>query len=136
MKVAKAQFTGKNWKTNEDTCWDLDTWEQRDHEPIRGYLNDASEDSRKRVEGWEGIILRWRATENQSEKTLELLQMGEKNLREHESSREGTRFRGKTLLLSSNVENDDKKHHHKLWRYSGMKIRKVEPTMKRIWKIL
>ena len=41
MKVAKAQFTGKNWKTNEDTWGDLDTWERRDHELIRGYLNDA-----------------------------------------------------------------------------------------------
>ena len=25
MKVAKAQFTRKNWKTNEDTCCNLDT---------------------------------------------------------------------------------------------------------------
>ena len=41
MKVAKAQFTGKNWKTNEDTWGDLDTWERRDHELIRGYLNDS-----------------------------------------------------------------------------------------------
>ena len=35
-----------------------------------------------------------------------------------------------TLLRSSNVENDDEKHHHELLRHSGMKIRKVEPTMK------
>ena len=41
MKVSKAQFTRKNWKTNEDTWYDLDTWERRDHELIRGYLNDA-----------------------------------------------------------------------------------------------
>ena len=40
------------------------------------------------------------------------------------------------LLRSSNTEKDDEKHHHELLRYSGMKIRKVEPTMKRIWKIL
>ena len=26
---------------NEDTWGDLDTWERRDHELIRGYLNDA-----------------------------------------------------------------------------------------------
>ena len=26
---------------NEDTWGKLDTWERRDHEPIRGYLNDA-----------------------------------------------------------------------------------------------
>ena len=41
MRLAKAQFTGKNWKTNEDTWGDLDTWEQRNHELIRRYLNDA-----------------------------------------------------------------------------------------------
>ena len=44
MKVAKAQITGKNWKTNEDTWGDLDTWERRDRELIRGYLNDAPEE--------------------------------------------------------------------------------------------
>ena len=36
-----------------------------------------------------------------------------------------------TLPRSSKSENDDK-HHHELWRHSIMKIRKVEPTMKRI----
>ena len=41
MKVAKAQFTGKNWKTNEDTWENLDTREQRDHELIEEYLNEA-----------------------------------------------------------------------------------------------
>ena len=44
MKVAKAQFTGKNWKMKEDTWGDLDTWERRDRELIRGYLNDAPEE--------------------------------------------------------------------------------------------
>ena len=42
----------------------------------------------------------------------------------------------KTLLRSSNVENDDAKHQHELLRYSGMNIRKVEPMMKRVLKIL
>ena len=27
---------------NEDAWEDLDTWERRDHEPIRDHLNDAS----------------------------------------------------------------------------------------------
>ena len=44
----------------------------------------------------------------------------------------GARYGGKNLLQSSNVENDDEKHHHELLRHSGMKIRKIEPTMKRI----
>ena len=41
MKVAKEQFTGKNWKTKEDTWGDLDTSERIDDELIREYLNDA-----------------------------------------------------------------------------------------------
>ena len=32
---------------------------------------------------------------------------------------------------SSKSENDDEKHHHELLRHSGIKIGKVEPTMKR-----
>ena len=42
---------------------------------------------------------------------------------------------GGILLWSSNVEKDDE-NHHELLRYSKMKNRKVESTMKRIWKIL
>ena len=41
MRLAKAQFTGKNQKTTEDTWENLDTREQRDHELTRVYLNDA-----------------------------------------------------------------------------------------------
>ena len=79
MKVAKAQFTGKNWKTNEDTWGDLDTWERRDHELIRGYLNDASEEFQN--ESWKLRMnnSEMMAPENQTEKTPELLRMGEKN---------------------------------------------------------
>ena len=50
--------------------------------------------------------------------------------------RTGKDLRG-TLLRSSRSKNDDEKHHHELLRYSGMKIRKVEPTMKefeRSWR--
>ena len=43
---------------------------------------------------------------------------------------------GEILLRSSNVENDDEKHHHELLRHSGMTIRKIERTMKMILKIL
>ena len=39
---------------------------------------------------------------------------------------------GEILLRSSNVENDDEKHHHELSRHSRMTIRKIERTMKRI----
>ena len=47
--------------------------------------------------------------------------------------RERIRFGGKTLLRSSNVENDDEKHHHELLRYTRrMKSEEVEPTMKRV----
>ena len=41
MKVAKEQFTGKNWRMNEDTLGDFDTSERRDHELVRENLNDA-----------------------------------------------------------------------------------------------
>ena len=36
-----------------------------------------------------------------------------------------------TLLRSSNVENDDEKHHHELFSHSGrIKSEEVESTMK------
>ena len=50
----------------------------------------------------------------------------------YESLREQIKFEGETLLRSSTFENDDEKHHLEFLRYSEMKIRKVEPTMKRI----
>ena len=40
MNIAKAQFTGKNWKTKEDTQGDLDTSERRHHELIRENLKN------------------------------------------------------------------------------------------------
>ena len=55
-----------------------------------------------------------------------------------ESLREWIKYGGKTLLRSSNVENDDEKHHPELLRHSGtMDNRNDEPTMKefeRSWR--
>ena len=48
----------------------------------------------------------------------------------------GARLREKSYSVFKS-ENDDEKHHHELLRYSGMKIRNVEPTMKefeRSWR--
>ena len=42
----------------------------------------------------------------------------------------------KIIPWSLNVENDDEKHHHELFRHSKMTNGKVEPTMKRILKDL
>ena len=39
-----------------------------------------------------------------------------------------------TLLRSSNVENEDEKCHEELLSTPEWRIKKVEPTMKRIWK--
>ena len=64
---------------NEDTWENLDTSARRDPELIREYLNDAPEDLENESWKLEWIILRWCAPENQTEKTPELLRMGEKN---------------------------------------------------------
>ena len=149
MKVPKAQITGKNRKTNADTWGDLDTWEQRGHELIRGYLNDAP--VRFGEEGWklEWVITRWWAPENQTEKTPELLWMDEKNSHNRKQLWEdGIKLEPwilkrmeqdlrETLLRSSKVENDDEKEHQNYWDTPGKwKAKGVEPTMKRVWKIL
>ena len=42
----------------------------------------------------------------------------------------GPRFRGKTLLRSSNVENDDENHHELLRYFGRIKRGKVEAKMK------
>ena len=42
----------------------------------------------------------------------------------------GARLREKSSSVFQS-ENDDEKHHHDLLRYSGIKIGKVEPMMKR-----
>ena len=65
---------------NEDTWESLDTREQRDHELIREYTwmmhwLDLENESWK----LEWIILNWWPSDKQTEKTPELLRMGEKN---------------------------------------------------------
>ena len=142
----KGWITGKNLRTNEDTWGNLDTWERGDHEPNRDHLNEAP--VRLKDESWklEWIILRWWAPENQTEKTPELLRMGEKNSHNRKQlwedgiklepwifDRTDKKLRG-TLLQSSKPENDDE-NHNELLRYSGrIKRGKVDPKMKRIWK--
>ena len=83
---------------------------------------------------------------NKWKTTHEMLRVGEKNFdnrktimrvwhlsQNHESPRERIRYGGKTLLRSSNVENDDEKHHQELFKPSErIKSEEVEPTMKRI----
>ena len=65
---------------NEDTWGNLHTWERRDHKLIREYLNDATEEFEKESWKLEWInLLKWWPSENQTEKTHELLRMGEKN---------------------------------------------------------
>ena len=144
MRLAKAQFTGKSWKTNEDTWGDLDTWERRDHELIRGYLNDAPVRfgewylHAENEELWHDGLRR-----KEMETTHEMLRMGEKNSHSRKQlwddgmklepwifGRTGKDLRG-TLLRSSKTMNDDEKHHYELLGYSGrMKNKEVEPTMK------
>ena len=65
---------------NEDARENLDTWERRDHELIRDHLNEAPVRFWRTIaESWEWINLKWWTPDNQTEKTLELLRMGEKN---------------------------------------------------------
>ena len=115
MKVAKAQFTGKSWKTNEDTWGDLDTWERRDHELIRGYLNDASEEFENES---------WKLRMNNSEmmgygesiwKDSWIAPDGWKEFKRAMNLREKGQDLEETLLRSSNVENEDENHHDNLW---------------------
>ena len=137
MKVAKAQFTGKNWKMNEDTWGDLDTWERRDHELIRGYLNDAPEEFKN--ESWKlrmSNIQKWWPLEERNGNNSWNAPDGKKRIvtikNNYEdgiklepwiSWRKGKDLRG-TLLRSSKSENDDEKHHHELLRHSGRIKRK------------
>ena len=81
---------------------------------------------------------------NQTEKTPELRRMGKKNSHNQKQlsedgiklelrifGRTGKDLRG-NLLRTSKFENDDEKHHHELLKHSGIKIEKVDPTVKRV----
>ena len=72
--------TGTNYKMNEDAWEDLDTWERRDGELIREHLNDAP--VRFENDNWKLRMnnMKWWTLYNQTDKTLELLRIGEKNL--------------------------------------------------------
>ena len=81
---------------------------------------------------------------NKTEKTPELLRMGEKNshnrkiiMRGWEQARitnleeNGARLKEESSSVIQ-TENADEKYHHDLLRHSGMKNGKVDPMMKRI----
>ena len=112
---------------NEDTWESIDTRERTDHELIRGYLIDAP----VKLEGWE-----LKAKMNNPEmmafgesnwKYSELLRMGEKKSHNRKQLWEDVvmlesrifertdKIWRKTLLRSSNVENEDENHHDNLW---------------------
>ena len=148
-KIAMAPIAQKNWKTNEDTCENLDTSVQRDHKVIREYLNDApvwfgerevktgmnnSEMMGSEESNWK-ILLKcfgWVWKEFSQSKTI---MRGWQQVRTMNLEENGARLREKSSSVFKS-ENDDKKHHHELLRYSGMTNRKVEPMMKMIWQIL
>ena len=127
MKVTKAQITGKNWKTNEDTWGDLDIRERRDHELIRGYLNDSPEEFEN--ESWTLRInnsemigsgeWNWKESwitpdgETNSHNRKQLWEAGIK-LEPWIFGRTGKDLRG-TLHRSSKSENDDEKYHQNYW---------------------
>ena len=134
---------------NEDAWENLDTWERRDHELIRGYLSDAPVwFGERELKAWmnnsfwnDGLRrIKLKRLMNCSGWVWEEFSQSKTIMRgchklELWIFKRTVQDLGEILLRSSNVENDDE-NYHELLRYSGMKIRKVEPTMKRIWKIL
>ena len=90
------------------------------------------------------LLERWPPMKRNGKTTPDILRMGKKEYLtngiiwedsmklEPRNSREQTRFRGKTLLRSSN---DDGKHHQNYWDTLGeWESGRVEPKMKRIGK--
>ena len=134
---------------NEDTWEGLDPWERRDHELIRGYSNDApvrfgecelpaemnnNEMMASGESNWKdswictGWVKRIPTIENNYERMATSLN--------YASLREWLRFWGKLFFGHRNLRITTR-NTTKLLRYSGIKMNgKVEPTMKRIWKIL
>ena len=146
MKVAMAQFTGKNWKMNEDTWGGLDTWEQRDHEltivnlndaPVRfGELKAGMNNSEKLGSGESNWRDSWIAPDGYGRNYHNRKQLWEEGIKlEPWILKRMEQDLREILLRSSKSENDDEKHHHELLRHSGrIKRKRVEPKMKRIWK--
>ena len=134
MKVTKAQITGKNLQMNEDTWESLDTREWRDHELIRGYLNDPPVkfgEQELKVENEKysemmafGLSIKEATPEmhrvvekyfhNQKQLWVDGIKLKPWNLKRMEQDLR------ELLLWSSKSENDDKKHHRELLRYFGM----------------
>ena len=78
-QIRDKEDTGKNLQIHEDAWEDLDTWERRDHEPIKDHLHEASvklesDNWKLRMNNPEIMDSGW-----QTEKTLEYLLMGEKD---------------------------------------------------------
>ena len=126
---------------NEDTWENLDTSERRDHELISGYLNDAPEEFEN--ESWKLRMKTYDMMAFGGKKWKQLMKCSGwvkristiKNNYEDDMKLEPWIFKRmdqdlrEILLRSSKVEKDGE-NHHELLRYSGMKIGKVEPTMK------
>ena len=99
------------------------------------------------AESWEWIIPKWWPSENQTEKTPELLRMGEKEFWQLETimrgwqqarmtnlEENGARLKEESSLVFQ-TENDDEKYREELGRCSEtMNTRNVESKLKRIWK--
>ena len=133
---------------NEDTWQNLDTWERRDHELIREYLNDVpvwfgerelkAWMNNSEMMGYGESIWKdsWIAPDGWKEfSQSKTIMRGWHQAKTMNLEENGARYGGKTLLRSSNVENDNEKHHHELLRYSErIKRGKVVPKMKIIWK--
>ena len=133
---------------------EFESWERIDHELTREYLSDAPVrfgewELKARINNPEMMDSgesNWKDSWNASDGWKEfsqskIIMRGWQQVRIMNLWEKGYDWRewSKIEKKSSSVfqsEYDDEKHHHELLRYSGIKIGKVEPMMKRIWKIL